>query len=42
MACTEGMLTHGQTLKYVVFYELCSLFVFLVSVPYWRWLGLVT
>ena len=42
MACMEETLTHRQTMKYAVFYELCSLLAFLVSIPYWRWLGIIT
>lgn len=42
MACTEDTLTHGQTVKYAVFYELSSLAAFLLSIPYWRLLGLIT
>ena len=41
MACMEETLTHRQTMKYAVFYELCSLLAFLVSIPYWRWLGII-
>ena len=42
VACMEETLTHRQTMKYAVFYELCSLLAFLVSIPYWRWLGIIT
>ena len=42
MACMDETLTHRQTMKYAVFYELCSLLAFLVSIPYWRWLGIIT
>ena len=42
MACMEETLTHRQTMRYAVFYELCSLLAFLVSIPYWRWLGIIT
>ncbi len=41
VACMEETLTHRQTMKYAVFYELCSLLAFLVSIPYWRWLGII-
>lgn len=42
MACMDETLTHRQTMKYAVFYELCSLLAFLFSIPYWRWLGIIT
>lgn len=42
VACMEETLTHRQTMKYAVFYELCSLLAFLVSIPYWRWLDIIT
>ena len=42
MACMDETLTHRQTMKYAVFYELRSLLAFLVSIPYWRWLGIIT
>lgn len=42
MACMDETLTHRQTMKYAVFYELCSLLAFLVSIPCWRWLGIIT
>ena len=42
VACMEETLTHRQTMKYAVFYELCSLLAFLFSIPYWRWLGIIT
>ena len=42
MACMDETLTHRQTMKYAVFYELCSLLAFLVYIPYWRWLGIIT
>lgn len=42
LACMEDTLTHRQTVKYAVLYEVCSVAAFILSVPYWRLLGLIT
>lgn len=41
LSCTEGTLAHKQTIKYSLWYELFSLLAFLISIRYWRFLGLI-
>jgi len=41
MGCTEGKLSHKNTIKACVAYELLSLAVCLISIPYWVMLGYI-